>query len=145
MFKSRRILRHRSLIKNVRSYVERHSQGFLALDVVDEPAEDPAGADEPRLLALPLLLLLLVDDLLLLVGVAAVVLRGQRLRRLDPDRGVPLAGRQHRHRVQELVDARQEMLPLLGLVWKLKRFILVVYLENQYLQGVASRVRPWLG
>ena len=130
--------------------LEPHSQWFLALDVVDEPSEDPAGADEPRLLALPLLLLLLVDDLLLLVGVAAVVLRGQRLRRLDPDRGVPLARRQHRHRVQELVDARQQMLPLLGLFRKLKRCLLFrsilgVYLENQYLQGVASRVRPWLG
>ena len=130
--------------------LEPHSQWFFALDVVDEPSEDPAGADEPRLLALPLLLLLLVDDLLLLVGVAAVVLRGQRLRRLDPDRGVPLAGRQHRHRVQELVDARQQMLPLLGLFRKLKRCLLFrsilgVYLENQYLQGVASRVRPWLG
>ena len=55
--------------------LEPHSQWFLALDVVDEPSEDPSRADEPRLLALPLLLLLLVDDLLLLVGVAAVVLR----------------------------------------------------------------------
>ena len=38
------------------------------------------------------------------------------LRRLDPDGGVPLAGRQHRHRVQELVEPGQQVVPLLGLV-----------------------------
>ena len=38
------------------------------------------------------------------------------LRRLDPDGGVPLSGRQHRHRVQELVEPGQQVVPLLGLV-----------------------------
>ena len=38
------------------------------------------------------------------------------LRRLDPDAGVPLPRGQHGHRVQELVQAGQQVVPLLRLV-----------------------------
>ena len=41
---------------------------------------------------------------------------GEGLRGLYPDGGVPFSGRKHDHLVQELVDAGQQVLSVLGLV-----------------------------
>ena len=50
------------------------------------------------------------------LGSLSSVLRRDVLRRLYPNAGVPLAGREHGDCVQELVDAGQQVLALLGFV-----------------------------
>ena len=51
-----------------------------------------------------------------LCDITAAYLRGDTLRRLDADRGVPLSWRQDSHLVQEFIDPSKQVTSVLGLV-----------------------------
>lgn len=50
-------------------------------------------------------------------------LRRDVLGRLDPDGGIPLPRRQDGHLVEELVDAREEICSVLGLVRHIMKYL----------------------
>lgn len=91
--------------------------GHLSLHVIDEPAKESACPGQPRLLPQPLLLLLLIH---LLFGqlwrTLSHILRGNGRRWLYTNGGIPFAGWENGDRIQELIHAGQQVIPLPGSV-----------------------------